>query len=135
LDICAADEKRETDIPIVWGRNRQTVDEMADSIIDEAQDILDSAEERSRNEIENGHKYYTPFGFWDHQEFYIELVVEKIDLKSLFKPIAHRYNSPITNIGGRQDRRAPMRREHRSVPLPAWRPGQRRSPDDRLQRG
>jgi hypothetical protein len=113
LDICAADEKRETDIPIVWRRDGQTVDEMADSIIDEAQDILDSAEERSRNEIENGYRYYTPFGFWDHQEFYIELVVEKIDLKSLFKPIAHRYNIPITNIGGWCDingRAAMMRR-------------------------
>src|SRR6202022_3389313 len=40
------------------------------------------------------------FGLWDDQEFYIELVVEKVDLKSLFGPIASWFHVPITNIAG-----------------------------------
>jgi hypothetical protein len=101
LEICAVDEKRNTD----------GLDEYTDptSVDEEAEQIY----ERAQAEIESGHESYTPFGFWDNQPFYIELVVEKIDLKSLFGPVAGYFHVPITNIGGWCDingRAAMMRR-------------------------
>jgi hypothetical protein len=101
LEICAVDEKRNTD----------GLDEYIDrtSVDEEVEDIY----ERARDVTEDGHLSYTPFGFWDDQEFYIELVVEKIDLKSLFGLVAAYFNVPIKNIAGWCDingRAAMMRR-------------------------
>jgi hypothetical protein len=49
------------------------------------------------------HLYYTPISFWEEQEFYIEMLVEKIDLKSLFGPICERYYIPLANARGWSD--------------------------------
>jgi hypothetical protein len=88
LDICAVDEKRNTD----------GLDEYIDhtSVEEEAEDIWG----RAKAVLEDGHEQYVPFSFWDDQKYYIELVVEKIDLKSLFGPVARHFHVPITNIGG-----------------------------------
>jgi hypothetical protein len=88
LDICAADDKRSAD----------GLDEYIDdtSVEEEAEEIW----ERAQAHIDSGHESYTPFSFWDTVETYIEIAVEKIDLKSLFAPIAAFYHVPITNIGG-----------------------------------
>lgn len=43
--------------------------------------------------------YYTP-DWWDGEEFYIQMVVEKIDLVTLFKPICEEYHIPIANSKG-----------------------------------
>ena len=59
------------------------------------------------------HETYRPFSFWDELDTYIELAVEKIDLKSLFAPIAAEFHVPLTNIAGWADingRAAMMRR-------------------------
>jgi hypothetical protein len=101
LDICAVDEKRSTD----------GLDEYIDdtSIEEEAAAIC----KRAQWHLEEGHESYTPFSFWDNQKFYLEIVVEKVDLKSLFGPITHHFHVPITNIGGWCDihgRAALMRR-------------------------
>lgn len=44
---------------------------------------------------------YTP-NWWDDEEYYIQMVVEKIDLKNLFKPICERYHIPIASSKGWQ---------------------------------
>jgi hypothetical protein len=49
------------------------------------------------------HRYYTPFSFWDDQDVYLEMLVEKIDLKSLFKPICSGFYIPIANARGWSD--------------------------------
>jgi hypothetical protein len=49
------------------------------------------------------HLYYTPFSFWDDQDVYIEMLVEKIDLKSLFGPICSRFYIPLANARGWSD--------------------------------
>jgi hypothetical protein len=41
--------------------------------------------------------YYTPFSFWNDQDVYLEAVVEKLSLKSLFSPICAEFCIPIAN--------------------------------------
>ncbi len=48
-------------------------------------------------------KYYNPFFFSDYQEKYIELLVEKIDLKGIFKPLCEKYHIPYANSKGWAD--------------------------------
>jgi hypothetical protein len=63
--------------------------------------------------LDHVHLYYTPKSFWDPLDTYIEMAVEKGDLKSLFEPICGEFRMVITNIGGWADlhcRAAMMRR-------------------------
>jgi hypothetical protein len=50
------------------------------------------------------HESYVPFSFWDDKKFYIEMVVEKIDLVSLFMPVCRRFRIPIKNPECRLER-------------------------------
>lgn len=43
--------------------------------------------------------YYTP-DWWDGEEYYIQMVVEKIDLKTLFEPVCEKYHIPICTSKG-----------------------------------
>lgn len=47
----------------------------------------------------DSHRYYTP-DWWEGEEVYIQMVVEKIDLVTLFQPICARYHIPIANAKG-----------------------------------
>jgi hypothetical protein len=56
---------------------------------------------------------YSPGSFWDNQPVYIQMVVEKIDLKYLFLPVCRLYRVPLINSRGWSDlnlRAALMRR-------------------------
>lgn len=44
-------------------------------------------------------KWYTP-DWWDGEEYYIQMLVEKIDLKTLFEPVCHEYHIPIATAKG-----------------------------------
>lgn len=44
-------------------------------------------------------EYYTP-DWWDGEKYYIQMVVEKIDLKSLFEPICKEFHIPIATSKG-----------------------------------
>ena len=46
---------------------------------------------------------YYPFSFWEDQDHYIQMLVEKIDLLVLFLPICKKYHIPIGNAGGWTD--------------------------------
>ena len=50
-------------------------------------------------DVLDGAKYYTP-DWWEGEEFYIQLLVEKIDLKTMFEPICREYHIPIANAKG-----------------------------------
>lgn len=57
--------------------------------------------------------FYHPYFFSDFQECYIEILVEKIDLKGIFKPVCEEYHIPYANNKGWADinsRAALMRR-------------------------
>lgn len=60
--------------------------------------ILDTVKWMLRDVL-NGHKYYTP-DWWEGEEYYIQMVVEKIDLKTLFEPVCAKYHIPIANSKG-----------------------------------
>jgi hypothetical protein len=47
----------------------------------------------------NAGDYYTP-DWWDGEEYYIQMVVEKIDLVTLFQPVCEEYHIPIANSKG-----------------------------------
>jgi hypothetical protein len=42
---------------------------------------------------------YTP-DWWDEEEYYLQMLVEKIDLKTLFLPICKKYHIPIATAKG-----------------------------------
>lgn len=45
------------------------------------------------------HEFFTP-DWWKEEEFYIQMVVEKIDLVTLFEPICARFHIPVANSKG-----------------------------------
>jgi len=54
-------------------------------------------------EINSAHLSYQPWSFWEDQDVYIEMLVEKIDLRNLFGPICEDFSIPIANIKGWPD--------------------------------
>jgi hypothetical protein len=96
LDICAEDNNRQAD-------NLDDLDH--DEHDDYASDIVNGALYQ--------HNFYTPFSFWRDLPVYLEMQVEKIDLRSLFDPVCKRFHIPLTNARGWSDlnsRAAMMRR-------------------------
>jgi hypothetical protein len=49
------------------------------------------------------HLNYTPLSFWNDKDVYLEMLVEKVDLKSLFSTICSDYRIPIANARGWSD--------------------------------
>ena len=47
----------------------------------------------------NCEEYYTP-DWWLNEDYYIQMLVEKIDLKTLFEPICEQYHIPIATSKG-----------------------------------
>ena len=70
VDICAEDEGRAVD-------HLEKIDE------EEAEDFAQGWVDY----LQDAHEQYTPYSFWDDLDTYVEMTVEKIDLKSLFAPI------------------------------------------------
>jgi hypothetical protein len=50
-------------------------------------------------DVLSGHRFYTP-EWWSGEKYYIQMVVEKIDLVSFFQPICAEYHIPIANAKG-----------------------------------
>jgi hypothetical protein len=86
IDICAEDESR---LPTVW------------------EDVTDGDPEEFADDwiraLGKAHASYTPISFWDYQSHYVEMLVEKIDLKTLFSPVCSSYQVPIANARGWSD--------------------------------
>lgn len=51
------------------------------------------------NRVLKGSEYYTP-DWWIGEKVYIQMLVEKIDLKTLFEPVCAEYHIPIANAKG-----------------------------------
>jgi hypothetical protein len=105
LDVCAEDESRAT-----VGLQGEPDDPDVEA---EAQSWIDYVREHAANN-------YTPFGFWDDLDVYVETGVEKLDLRKLFEPVCSEFYVPITNFKGWSDlnsRAAMMRRfaEHEAA--------------------
>jgi hypothetical protein len=48
-----------------------------------------------------GYEWYTP-DWWEGEDVYIQCLVEKIDLKTMFAPVCEEYHIPIANAAGWQ---------------------------------
>jgi hypothetical protein len=83
IDICAEDESRQSTKP--EHVDGATPEQFAEAWID----FLSTVRDR-----------YTPISFWKNQPYYVEMLVEKIDLKSLFEPICDEYRIPVGNTKG-----------------------------------
>jgi hypothetical protein len=74
---------------------------------DNLEQIDDTTPQEEARRIVNTISYlpmtYTPFSFWDDQPVYLEMLVEKIDLKSLFGRICNAFHVPIANARGWSD--------------------------------
>ena len=83
LDICLVDEGRAFDH--VQRIDDETPEEQAEWIVDY---------------INTAHSDYWPESFWDDQEFYVQMVVEKSTLKSLFDPVCAEFFVPLATASG-----------------------------------
>jgi hypothetical protein len=97
LDICAEDDSRAT-------IGLEQLDN--DDIDSEVESWIDHLHNRA-------HERYTPVRFWDDLDVYVEVAVEKLDLRNLFEPVCAEFHVPLTNFKGWSDlnaRAAMMRR-------------------------
>jgi hypothetical protein len=50
--------------------------------------------------VARAHLSYDPVSFWDFQDSYVQMLVEKIALKNLFDPVCGKYHVPLRNGRG-----------------------------------
>jgi hypothetical protein len=96
LDVCCEDERRAAD-------NLEDLDDPDPEA--EATTIV--------NYVNEAEAFYLPHSFWDAQDTYVEMLVEKVDLKGLFTSICAPFRIAISNGSGWRDlnsRAAMMRR-------------------------
>lgn len=96
IDICADDASRKGDYTEVDSVDSNSPAEEAEAIVEYSRTMVDDY-------LEDAHSSYRPFGFWELQDVYVEMWVEKIDLKSLFAPVCGEFRIPIKNAKGWQD--------------------------------
>jgi hypothetical protein len=85
IDFCAEDATR------VW----DGVEEPTDGSIEQQFRLYLKAALRV-------YDYYKP-DWWEGEKYYIQMLVEKVDLKSLFEPVCKEYHIPIANAHGWSD--------------------------------
>jgi hypothetical protein len=85
LDICSEDARR-----------------AADGLEELDWDVNDEIE-YSINRLLDLPSSYTPISFWETQDYYLEIAVEKVDLKHLFADVCREFRIPIQNIAGWAD--------------------------------
>jgi hypothetical protein len=88
INICAIDESRQAE-GIDRYMDDPNYEDYAEQLIQEKEDYLE-------DKIDD----YDPCNFWNYQDNYIELMVEKIDLIGIFKPICSKYHIPYSNRKG-----------------------------------
>lgn len=86
IDFCASDEKRKPS-------NLEELDE-ADPAACAAKWAGYAADSWT---------FYNPVSFWEFQDCYVEMAVEKVDLRSLFERVCADFHVPIWNAGGWSD--------------------------------
>lgn len=53
--------------------------------------------------VKTAHYYFDPVSFWEFQPVFVQMMVEKIDLKSLFAPVCAEFHVPLANARGSSD--------------------------------
>lgn len=86
LDICCEDERRSAE-------HLEDIDDV--DPLREAKQTVDY--------VNRAEQSYFPFSFWNAQDTYLEMVVEKVDLRSLFSLVCEPFHIALTNGGGWSD--------------------------------
>lgn len=86
LDICAEDEGRAT-----YGLEQLDEEEVEDEA------------NRAFATLDDWHESYIPFSFWRDRDVYVQMAVEKVDLRSLFEPVCRHFRVPFYNASGWSD--------------------------------
>jgi hypothetical protein len=86
LDICGDDDGRQAEH--LESVDEETPTEFAEGWIDY---------------LNEAHNQYCPISFWDDLDVYIQMTVEKVDLKSLFSSVCEPFRLPLQNISGWND--------------------------------
>jgi hypothetical protein len=82
LDFCSEEEAREF------------------SNIEKIDDDPETDAQQWINTLADAHERYNPVSFWDNQASYVQMLVEKIGLHSLFEKVCAKYRVPIGNAKG-----------------------------------
>lgn len=82
VDFFASDESREFDNVFT-----PTIENYSEFVNDEFHRFLNCDQ-----------RYYPDY--WEGEQYYIEMIVEKVDLKTIFSPICSEYRVPIANAKG-----------------------------------
>lgn len=98
IDICADDDARQPKHLLLAGADPNP-DEL-DDIIEQEVEKIEEARDRAIQLIGVGEK---PFDFWYSHDVYVEMLVEKIDLRELFGNVCGRFCIPISNSRGWPD--------------------------------
>jgi len=85
LDICSEDDKRAA----------ENVENLDSDPQEMAADLVAY--------IRTAEKQYSPFGFWDDLDVYVQIGVEKSNIKNLFAKTCAEFHVPIANLGGWAD--------------------------------
>jgi len=88
LDICAEDDSR-----VTIGLQGELDDSDPHAYVQGWIDYL-------REDMPNS---YTPLNFWDDQKVYVEVAVEKLDLRNLFESVCAEFHVGIANLKGWSD--------------------------------
>jgi hypothetical protein len=86
MDICAEDGAR------AW-HNLENLDDDDPAVF--AEGVVEA--------VATWHQDYKSVSFWDGKDVYLQMMVEKIDLKSLFGPYCEKFYIPIANARGWSD--------------------------------
>jgi len=97
INICAVDENRSADGIHYHSSDGTDFEIWAQNKISEIKYTIDNIVE---SETENPAEDYFPYDWMDFQDNYVEVMVEKIDLIGIFKPICQKYGIPISNRRG-----------------------------------
>ena len=100
LDVCAEDEARSAAVPDD-GADRYDLEEFVVSEFESIIDEYETAEQSARYNLRTAD--FAPHAFWDFQPVYVEVLVEKIDLRSLFENVCKRFYVPLQNGKGWSD--------------------------------
>jgi hypothetical protein len=84
LDFCGDDDDARDFIGI---ESLDDPDPMEDART--VMDYVDSADQK-----------YSPLSFWTYQDYYVQMLVEKVGLRNLFEPVCRKYHVPLGNGRG-----------------------------------
>lgn len=97
IEICAVDENRSADGVHVYSADGTDFENWAS---DKASSIKYEIDNVVRDATEDPASDYYPYDYMDFQSYYVELMVEKIDLVGIFKPVCKKYGIAISNRRG-----------------------------------